>query len=202
MTKVVYFGERTGEVFKIRSSIEYAFDVYRKNLTSFMEEIGSIVERTIAIDKVDCRFVSIHKNYRMQLANIPNLFEKNEVLLRELTRFSLSFTYAIMPSCFHHKKSQENQILQNGDLVKSEKLASYDSMEQLVVHLNRDWGKGGESMRNKLYKKGILQSLQDYKHLLPISESMTPRVLVPGAGLGRLAVEISVAGFRYDFFLK
>ena len=90
-------------------------------------------------------------------------------------------------------------MLHKINLSKLEKLASYDSMEQLIVHLSRDWGKGGETVRKNLYKNGILQSLQDYKRLLPISKSTTPRVLVPGAGLGRLAVEISLAGFRYNF---
>ena len=84
MTKVIFFGERTGEIVKIRSSIEFAFDVYRKKLCSFMEEIESVVERTIEIDKVYSKFTILHNNYRKQLANIPYLYEINEFLLREL----------------------------------------------------------------------------------------------------------------------
>lgn len=91
-------------------------------------------------------------------------------------------------------------------MTSSDKLSSYDSMDQIIVHMNRDWGKGGEIVRETLYKKGILRALQDFKSFLPVSNSQRQRVLVPGAGLGRLAVEIAIAGFRWchfpiDFFI-
>ncbi|CAM9301158.1 unnamed protein product, partial [Ectocarpus fasciculatus] len=71
-------------------------------------------------------------------------------------------------------------------------------MSQLLTHVGRDWTEMGREVREVLYKGAILQSLQRY---LPCDLSTAPAVLVPGAGLGRLAVELAVSGYRYIYYL-
>ena len=74
--------------------------------------------------------------------------------------------------------------------------SSYDSLPQVLIHLARDWGQYGVDIRNKLYIDGILYELMKE---LPIGDGHNSdlKVLVPGAGLGRLAVEIAAKGYRY-----
>lgn len=98
------------------------------------------------------------------------------------------------------------------ELKAAREVSSYDSLKHILVHLARDWGDHGAETRRLLYSDGILPLAR--KHIQSIVESSgrteagasesvlvaesSPKVLVPGAGLGRLAVELSVAGFRYD----
>lgn len=101
------------------------------------------------------------------------------------------------------------------DMTSSREVSSYDSMKHILVHLARDWGDKGSDTRKLLYTNCILPLAQQYitstKHgsdqaasdyLSDNSESQlrggTPNVLVPGSGLGRLAVELAAAGFRYN----
>ena len=76
--------------------------------------------------------------------------------------------------------------------------SSYDALPQVLIHLARDWGEYGVGIRNKLYIDGIIHELMAE---LPLGDSdghsSDLRVLVPGAGLGRLAVEIAARGYRY-----
>lgn len=98
------------------------------------------------------------------------------------------------------------------ELTAAREVSSYDSLKHILVHLARDWGDHGAETRRLLYSDGILPLAR--KHIQSIVESSdrteagasesvlvakgSSKVLVPGAGLGRLAVELSVAGFRYD----
>lgn len=73
---------------------------------------------------------------------------------------------------------------------------SYESLGQILIHLSRDWTDRGASIRKNLYSEGIIKQL--LKHM-PINDySQPPRVLVPGAGLGRLAVELAAQGYLVE----
>jgi len=95
-------------------------------------------------------------------------------------------------------------------------VSSYDSLKHILVHLARDWGDRGSETRRLLYTDCILPFARKYiTSVNDISSSdsavdenltqqlkvegtrSTPSILVPGAGLGRLAIELVAVGFRY-----
>ena len=69
--------------------------------------------------------------------------------------------------------------------------SSYNSIAQLLTHIGRDWTEMGNNVRKNLYKDNIMQLLAKY-----VPKDMFASVLVPGAGLGRLAIELAVAGYK------
>ena len=70
----------------------------------------------------------------------------------------------------------------------------YDTAQQVVAHTARDWTKGAQPCRDET-SGWILQQLTEYyRSSLPLLSSITEEelhVLVPGAGLGRLAYDIA-----------
>ena len=102
------------------------------------------------------------------------------------------------------------------DTTATREISSYDSLKHILVHLARDWGDRGNNTRQLLYTEGILPFARKYitsvgnisldglvdenaasrPQSVQSEESSAPVILVPGAGLGRLAVELSAAGFR------
>ncbi|KAJ7964601.1 S-adenosyl-L-methionine-dependent methyltransferases superfamily protein [Quillaja saponaria] len=71
-------------------------------------------------------------------------------------------------------------------------LVDVDKVRCIVRNIVRDWAAEGKKERDQCYKP-ILEELDS---LFPNrSKERTPACLVPGAGLGRLALEISCLGF-------
>ncbi|KAL7712768.1 carnosine N-methyltransferase [Entamoeba marina] len=68
-----------------------------------------------------------------------------------------------------------------------------DKVKAIIRHLYRDWSVEGKTERTLCYQP-ILQSLQKE---FPINRESI-QVLVPGAGLGRLAYEIATLGFESE----
>ena len=58
----------------------------------------------------------------------------------------------------------------------------------------RDWGENGHEARHRMYFDGIIPGVL---LRLPIDSmgSTRPKILIPGAGLGRLAVELLANGY-------
>lgn len=69
-----------------------------------------------------------------------------------------------------------------------DKTSAYDSAMQIITHIVRDWSKEGRASRESLYNWSIQQ-------LLKYRSFDDGPVLVPGAGLGRLAHDISETGY-------
>jgi hypothetical protein len=67
----------------------------------------------------------------------------------------------------------------------------YDSWQQVLAHLARDWSTSARPVRENVHRP-ILQALARIRQT---SAAKQIRVLVPGAGLGRLAFEIAKRGF-------
>ncbi|CAA7394118.1 unnamed protein product [Spirodela intermedia] len=71
-------------------------------------------------------------------------------------------------------------------------LVDVDKVRCIIRNIVRDWAIEGKNERDECYKP-ILEELQ---RLFPVrSTDRPPHCLVPGAGLGRLALEISCLGF-------
>jgi hypothetical protein len=162
----------------LESSIEFSFEKQRLELTSLMQALSSPLSRNAQFSPFSNILQNILLTFHEDIARIPSLWEENETLLRQLLEHKVPFVY-----CISNNAEDESP----GDY----RVSSYNSFHQLLIHLERDWGEGGKNVRRTTYAEGILPLLR--KHL-PLEGR--PHVLVPGAGLGRLAVELAAMGYR------
>ena len=233
---VTIFGRGT-ELRRIYSGIEYSFDKIRNDLSKYMEAIAAMI---IKLDEIEMLIhpiesnglgnfnhelfydlKSIHNTFRSQAARIPELWDKNEFVLRWLINMQdLKVVVPLLdkPSQigdfeeFNNlfdavSSSSENMPLHSNTTNTVPSPPSYDSLQQVLVHLSRDWTNKGADIRKVLYTDGVIKQLEQY---LPVcnnhhhgnhnrdSYEVNPRVLVPGAGLGRLAVELAVRGYAVE----
>ena len=72
--------------------------------------------------------------------------------------------------------------------------ADMDKVNSTIRQFVRDWSKEGEGERNQTYGP-ILKMLDKMYKNTAIQQRHGISVLVPGAGLGRLAYEIAQMGF-------
>ncbi|CAL9235218.1 unnamed protein product [Arabidopsis halleri] len=74
-------------------------------------------------------------------------------------------------------------------------LVDVNKVRWVIRNIVRDWGSEGQTERDECYKPILeeLDSLFPDRH----KESTRPACLVPGAGLGRLALEISCLGMQW-----
>jgi carnosine N-methyltransferase len=70
-----------------------------------------------------------------------------------------------------------------------------DKVQSTLKQLVRDWSEEGASERKLCYKPLLDEIIRLFGHLSPSGRSNV-RVLVPGAGLGRLAFEVARLGFE------
>jgi len=82
-------------------------------------------------------------------------------------------------------KEEDEDEGTNKDKGKDTQFTSYETLYQLVLHLRRDWTDDGAVLREKLYG-GMIEQIQRFS-----GDARGQRVLVPGAGLGRLALELA-----------
>lgn len=68
-----------------------------------------------------------------------------------------------------------------------------EKVQSVLKNLVRDWSEDGAAERNQCYKPIIDEILLQYP--LEICEPSSIKILVPGAGLGRMAWEIAARGF-------
>ncbi|CAE6410787.1 unnamed protein product, partial [Rhizoctonia solani] len=69
-----------------------------------------------------------------------------------------------------------------------------DKVRSTLKQFVRDWGVEGKVERDACYGP-MLDALCEYFHDVPVEERGNFRVLVPGAGLGRLAWDVAARGF-------
>ncbi|CAE6418216.1 unnamed protein product [Rhizoctonia solani] len=69
-----------------------------------------------------------------------------------------------------------------------------DKVRSTLKQFVRDWGVEGKVERDACYGP-MLDALCEYFHDVPVEERGNFRVLVPGAGLGRLAWDVAAKGF-------
>ena len=182
---VIFFAYDAQDLRRIKSSIEHAMEVHRADLSRTMKQLQFVVESTRVVDGVVDRFSSIHEELRARMSEIPHYWERNEAAARLLAnRFPLQLVIAISSSASITALPSSSGTT-----------TPYNSISQLFAHLSRDWAPAGRPARNALYGTGIIAALRRHSTQLPRSR-YGPSVLVPGAGLGRLAAELAVLGYR------
>jgi N2227-like protein len=183
---IVFFGFEPLEMRRLMSSIEYSFENNRKILGQLMKSIDSSVTMMDHVDKLNDKLKGVHDEFRKQAMSIPILWEENENLLLKLVSTSnIAITYGITASSssetntkeVEEKVSQEHSSDRKGKLEKAKSSntsgksngkakdvntllpPSYDSLEQILVHLCRDWSSQGDLIRQRLYIDGIIPRL-------------------------------------------
>jgi hypothetical protein len=183
---IVFFGFEPLEMRRLMSSIEYSFENNRNILRQLMKSIDSSVTMMDHVDKLNDKLKGVHDEFRKQAMSIPILWEENENLLLKLVSTSnIAITYGITASSLsetntkevEEKVSQEHSSDCKGkrEKVKSSNTSrnsngtakdvssllppSYDSLEQILVHLCRDWSSQGDLIRQRLYIDGIIPRL-------------------------------------------
>jgi hypothetical protein len=71
---------------------------------------------------------------------------------------------------------------------------SYDAAVQIVAHMVRDWSTSGSVIRENLYDWCRMQLASRHPQISKTDD----RILVPGAGLGRLAFDIFNQGYQVE----
>jgi hypothetical protein len=175
--------------------------------------------------KNNFKYLSIHSKMKDFALQLPIFWEENENILRKLLNpWELKFEYLILPPPIqtypfqtHTNSGEETQIhsiegrdsyeesssknnlnssnIEYHESESKKNIASYNSMMQLLIHLDRDWSSFGKNVRKNIYQEGILPMLQRFVPLDNDQAPRRPRILVPGAGLGRLLAEIAALGY-------
>ena len=225
---MMIFGFQPDEMRRLMSSLEYSFENNRKILGQLMKSMDHSISLMDAVDSRNDKLRGVHNEFRRQAMSIPDLWEKNEVLLRYLVSPSnMIIKYgiaditvqAVILSDANNGNDDESVLLQQGEqqqqqqqqqveveieveleveietvteteaqkvipqdartsdtvrtinLVQDVQPPSYDSLEQILVHLCRDWSAQGAVIRERLYKAGIIKLLLKY---LPVEVLSKP----------------------------
>lgn len=173
------------------SLLENSFDKYRLELTNLLQILTPLIKQSNYKQNYLRKFQKIFQVYSKEyLLKIPFLWEKNENILKYLLNYNNYQKQRIFTYCLTNQPTNFTLLSFN----QKKHVSSYNNFHQLLIHLERDWGSGGRNVRQHIYFNGIIPLLQKY---LPINNSNHfPHILVPGAGLGRLAVELAVLGYR------
>ena len=156
-----------------------------------------------------------HLQARMwgEFEKIPQYWQQNEDLLERLLRFP-DPTPALLPTAhetltqqFKRRREKQQRSTSSSSSSSSSSpifSSSYNDAMQIFSHLYRDWTDDGLELRRKTYTPILRAIARLFPPALPRSaadngsgmeeETEEKRILVPGAGLGRLAFEIAFGG--------
>ena len=185
---MITFGYFPSDLRTIRSAVSFSFDQYRSTFASFMKSLERISSNINKIDQKLDMFKSVHDKFLSSISLLPRAYEVNENCLRKMLEESeLTLTYGISYTTLLANSDEAGGV----PWVLNSHLYSYNDLSQVLVHLNRDWGEGGGGVRS-MYKNSVVAKL------IELDENFTNKsVLVPGAGLGRLAAELAAVGYRF-----
>lgn len=204
MKKLVIFAKGdTNHRHQIRSTIEHSFDTFRKSLTSLMtsldENIRYMNEYEIT-SKIDLK--KIHDKFRKDVSLIPSLWEENEIFLRLLlSTDQIDIMYGITSTASSSQLPFQSNFKQVANDTSSSstttttvtnKISSYDSLENILLHLHRDWSDDDcITTHISLLLNKVNEAMKDRKR-------NDIKVFVPGAALGRIAIELASLGYSVE----
>lgn len=188
---------------RMHSSVEYAFESYRKQLTRVMTQFDFISKSGMSIKLNEERLQIVYDQLRRSISQIPEKWEDNELLLRELTQ-SGNDMLQYMGQDRTVLKELSNSDLGESKFSKQPKTeasnlppSSYDSCEQILFHLHRDWGStSGSKLVRKNFYGAVLAAVNRF--VLDNQGGSDAAILCPGSGLGRLAVEMAALGLTVE----
>ncbi len=128
-------------------------------------------------------------DYRDIFAAFPRLWDHNINTMNDLIRYKDLELLLCIDSSIEYEIDDVVNNINGGNQGEQGTPSIYGSTEQVLYHMKRDWGKDGKDIRRNLYGR-ILDRLNE-------TGGNHRRVLVPGAAMGRLAMEIAALGYRY-----
>ncbi|GJQ10380.1 hypothetical protein GpartN1_g2171.t1 [Galdieria partita] len=135
--------------------------------------------------------------YLQNLEQSKEAVRKNDKLLRHILSTVENF------ESFHPGEHYGGKLT-DGEQVIRYTLECYESdiekVRSILLHIMRDWSKEGALERGECYQPLIESTRKEFERFCRMSsgrvDPATFRVLVPGAGLGRLAWELAREGFQ------
>ena len=183
----VFFGIQRSDAISARRFIDNSLESYRKELGKIMNHMDNLF---IHIDEWNTLLVElsdVHVEWKELCMLLPHMHERNEFVAQRLLRTSEPHLILGLMDIPAQPFFPVHEVHVN--------MTCYTSVQQLFVHLGRDWGNDGEEVRDNIYRNGILSALSSHIHQLDTESTEAPvKVLVPGAGMGRLAMEIAASG--------
>ncbi|PWW79000.1 putative trehalase [Tuber magnatum] len=136
-------------------------------------------------------------SYLERLNETSNLIKKNNQIARRILDYSLAFYNIPFPDLLHFQSAHRSDPRPIGD---------HTSVIQSLKHFVRDWSTSGAHERDPTFVP-ILSTLETLSPGGGGDSRARQKILVPGAGLGRLAYEISALGFttianEYSFYMS
>ncbi|KAI8979511.1 N2227-like protein-domain-containing protein [Mycotypha africana] len=128
-------------------------------------------------------------DYLEKLQQVDLCIEKNMDFIRDIVKSSSMFLDA--PLAQQQEKLKSHQQSHQKPPVSP---MDMDKVRSTLKQFVRDWAKIGEAERKATYDP-IIEELNTLYKDLPTEKRGDVRVLVPGAGLGRLAFDIARSGF-------
>ncbi|XP_022656068.1 carnosine N-methyltransferase-like isoform X2 [Varroa jacobsoni] len=146
----------------------------------------------LVIDKMVPRHQRFLEDYRKHLEQVLVSLDHNAEFLKELT--------VDVEKMFENQEVREVDPRITHELAPSE--ADMDKVRSVLKQFCREWSEAGRIEREQSFEPLI----RELEQLFPEGTRDEVRVLVPGAGLGRLPYELAVRGFacqgnEYSFFM-
>jgi hypothetical protein len=184
---ILIFGDDEASAKKIASSLAMSLEGYRRDLAYQAQAIEDIMLNSYIQDhRWKNRTKDTNEVLRRTLARIPLFWAHNEEVLLQILKPPKN----ILPVSV---KSASTFASATAPSSGKSDVSSYDSIHQTMVHLSRDWTKQGSEVRRKLYDS-ILDALSR-----SIGEDIAePKLLLPGAATGRLALELAYRGYSVE----
>ncbi|CEG70080.1 hypothetical protein RMATCC62417_06035 [Rhizopus microsporus] len=121
---------------------------------------------------------------------VDECIEHNMTFIRDIVKSANMF---LDPSIMEHSQQKLYSSMRNSNRPPVSPM-DMDKVRSTLKQFVRDWSKQGERERKLTYDP-IIQELNTLFQHVPADKRGDIRVLVPGAGLGRLAFDIASQGF-------
>ncbi|PVH99352.1 N2227-domain-containing protein [Periconia macrospinosa] len=161
----------------------FAFSKYRERSVAEVEKWRKGYKRLSKGDRKIMEAAGV--DYKKKLDDIEALITTNAGLCESIIANALSY-YAI-------EQSELNAYIKEAE--KAKRQPDRTSVTQALKHFVRDWSSDGAKERDDAFSC-IIHMLHNLG--LPKSKNQPLKVLLPGAGLGRLAHEIACLGEEYE----
>ena len=188
-----------------------SLEQYRSEISKAIETLGRSLEIALyheeQYDHIIKPSARLSTKLERRIENLAACLEHDELVLKRLLQpfdafRALSDKESSNDDHLKEKRTNQSpnrppsQILQNMSSKNSSQLVedhSYNSAVQIVAHMVRDWSTSGSAIRENLYDWCRMQ-LASQSQISKTSD----RILVPGAGLGRLAFDLHQQGYQVE----
>ena len=185
---VVFLRQYPDDLFYIMSSIDASFSQHRIQFSSVMNNLDKMNKHMSELEAKIPQLKESHNKMRFFLADFSSHFDANE----RLTNFILNTSTLELIATI----SQNETLSPTNSKPSSKQKSPYSSLSQLHIHLARDWSHLGLTVRKLIYQETIIGLIRSY-----CTNIEAKRVLVPGAGTGRLCLELAALGMMYVIFV-